>query len=325
MAVVTVSGLATVAGLPNYVGTLHLVGAQSAAFMTLLGNLTPEGGRIVNAVEYPAQIQELPSAANDAALEGADAPTLTEWGRTQVTNVVQIWHKSYGVSYSWQAAAQQVSASASPVANVPNPVTDELSWQRMNHIRHFKNSANYILLNSTYSNPSNAASEARRTRGLVSAITTNAVAAGNNPLSDTYINSLLKTMFDNGALQNIDQTFMLMNSFQKQKISAIYGLAPRDRNIGGVNIDTIETDFGRIGVVLERHMPQGTIVVADMSVMGLVFLLITDPDTGAIKGVFFTEPLAKTGSSYREQIYCEFGLDHGPEMNHGKLTGLATS
>jgi len=160
---------------------------------------------------------------------------------------------------------------------------------------------------------------------LLAAITTNVSAAGGVALSKPLINGLFRQMYDNGALESIDNTFIMVNSIQKQALSALYGLAPRERNIGGVTVDVLETDFGRVGVVLERHLAQDAFVVADFSVMSLVFMLIRDLATGAIKGVFFSEPLAKTGSSFREQLYCEYGLDHGPEMNHGKMTGLATA
>jgi len=40
------------------------------------------------------------------------------------------------------------------------------------------------------------------------------------------------------------------------------------------------------------------------------------------KGVFFEEPLAKTGASERSQIYGEIGLKWGNERTHGVLEGL---
>jgi hypothetical protein len=39
----------------------------------------------------------------------------------------------------------------------------------------------------------------------------------------------------------------------------------------------------------------------------------------------FSEPLAKTGSTDKSQIYGEFGLEYGPEIAHGKIAGLTTA
>ena len=116
---------------------------------------------------------------------------------------------------------------------------------------------------------------------------------------------------------------MFANAFQKQKLSSIFSsalaLAPRDRNIGGVNITTIETDFGEIGIVYSRHVPTDDIMIADLAYCAPVFLDIPG------KGHFFAEPLAQTGSAYKFQIYGEIGLEYGPEQFHGKITNLATS
>ena len=88
---------------------------------------------------------------------------------------------------------------------------------------------------------------------------------------------------------------MMANAFQKQKLSSIFSsalsLAPRDRNIGGVNITTIENDFGEIGIVYNRHVPADDIVIADLAYCKPVFLDIPG------KGHFFAEPLAQTGSA----------------------------
>jgi len=78
-----------------------------------------------------------------------------------------------------------------------------------------------------------------------------------------------------------------------------------------VNIETIITDFGTFGVALDRYMPKNTILLADMSYINPVTLPIPG------KGVFFTEPLAKTGAYERIQLYGEIGFEFGPRSYHG--------
>ena len=86
-----------------------------------------------------------------------------------------------------------------------------------------------------------------------------------------------------------------------------------------MNVDTIVTDFGTFGIVLDRYMPVDGLLLADMSVVSPCFLEIPG------KGHFFTEPLAKTGAYDRAQIYGEIGLEYGPEQYHGSIAGIAAA
>ena len=53
---------------------------------------------------------------------------------------------------------------------------------------------------------------------------------------------------------------------RKQAITDLYGYAPESRNVGGLNIKQIETDFGMVGVVFDPFMPTDEIYLAEMSV-----------------------------------------------------------
>ena len=86
--------------------------------------------------------------------------------------------------------------------------------------------------------------------------------------------------------------------------------------MGGTNIKQIETDFGNIGIALDRFMPQTAVLAAELSVLAPVFQPVPE------KGNFFYEELAKTGASEEGQIFGQFGLDHGPAFMHGVITGL---
>jgi len=91
------------------------------------------------------------------------------------------------------------------------------------------------------------------------------------------------------------------------------------RNVGGVAVSTIETDFGQLNVVLNRYMPLDTVAAVSLDQCAPVFL-----ETPG-RGFLFSEPLAKTGSTDKAQIYGEIGLEYGPEIAHGKMTGLTTT
>jgi hypothetical protein len=110
-----------------------------------------------------------------------------------------------------------------------------------------------------------------------------------------------------------------VNALQKQRLTAIYGYAPADFNIGGINITQLETDFAKVGVVYAPKMPTDTLLCADLAVCHPVFL----PVPG--KGVLFYEELSQDGAAEKGHIYGQIGLDYGAEEFHGKITGLSTS
>ncbi|MEV4457018.1 DUF5309 family protein [Microbispora sp. NPDC049633] len=143
-------------------------------------------------------------------------------------------------------------------------------------------------------------------------------------LATTDIDALLQLAYDNGGLTGGNAT-LLVNSSQKRAITAAYASAygktvtitEANRTVAGVSVQTIETDFGVLNLMLDRHVPQDAIVVLTLSQLRPVFLNVPG------KGVFFEEPLAKTGASDDVQIYGEIGLAYGNEMAHAQLRGLA--
>lgn len=139
--------------------------------------------------------------------------------------------------------------------------------------------------------------------------------------SKTALDNALETAFNNGAKLPTSSTVILTGPSQKVALSNSYAQATlnqvtRDRTIGGVAIDTLVTDFGTFGVMLDRWMPADQIAIVDLSVCYPVFLEIPN------KGLLFVEELARTGASRKFQLYGEVGLEYGPETYHGLVRGL---
>jgi hypothetical protein len=139
------------------------------------------------------------------------------------------------------------------------------------------------------------------------------------PTKDTYDN-LFQTVFDNGGLEEGETRTILVGSRQKRSLSYAYAAAfgkyqEQSRNVGGINMRTIETDFGTFNVMLDRWMPADAFAVASIEQLAPVFLRTEN-------GHMFTEPLAKIGASHREQLYGEVGLKWGNEKAHGIIRGL---
>ena len=143
-------------------------------------------------------------------------------------------------------------------------------------------------------------------------------------LTDTLINTVAQAIFDNGGMSEGDTATMFVSSTQKAKLTAVYAALygkantyAGTRNVAGLNLQTLQTDFGLLNVVIERALPPDAISFASMEQIDPVFLSIPG------KGVLFEEALAKTGASEKTQIYGEIGLSYGNPYAHGVIRGLA--
>ena len=300
--------------LPNYVGELFNVSPTDTPLLSAIGGMT--GGKSVTSKQFTWQTTDLAGATQTAVVEGAD-PVMKGRTRSEVTNVAQIMQYGVEVSYTKQAAVGNL-AGESIIGN--QPVQDELAFQLDMAMKTAARDIEHSFIQGTYVADTNITT-ARKTRGMLAAVTTNEVAGGAAALTQAKVESALKKMADSGA--PFEMPVIFANAFQKQKLSSIYSsalaLAPRDRNIGGVNITTIETDFGQVGIVFERHIPADDVLIADLAFLKPVFLDIPG------KGHFFVEPLAQTGAAYKYQVYGEVGLEYGPEQFHAKITNLSVA
>jgi hypothetical protein len=398
-----ITAMGTTFNLPNYVGELYAVTPSDTPFLSAIGGLT--GGGMTTATEFEWQTYDLGDPGQNVALEGATAPTAEGRVRANVRNVLEIHHRKISVSYTKQAAVGQLATpSSAPYRGVPGeqPVTNELDWQAEQALKEIALDLNWASINGTFSNPTTNAT-ARKTRGMLAAISTNRIAKGTavtgltsstdtiaetgtalangdkivftatgaatnivagrvyfvvskatdsfkvatssggsaltlgtatgiaytiptgTALATSDVDDLLQLAYDNGGISEQDTALMVVNSRQKRAITKAYATAygqtvpitEANRTVGGVSVDTVVTDFGRLGIMLDRHMPQDTLMVCSMEQIQPVFMNIPG------KGVLFTEPLAKTGASDEEQMYCEFGLRYGNERAHAAMTGLA--
>lgn len=311
-----VTGLGTTYDLPNYTGILHQLTPADTPFFSAIGGLT--GGGQTTSTEFEWESFDLRDAGQNVALEGAD-PSDEERIRANVTNVVEIHQESVGVSYSKLAATGQKAGSNN---DLQNPVRDELDWQVEQMLKQMVRDVEFSVLRGTYQKPADNTT-ARQTRGIIPAITTNTVAAGGDQLSDVMLLDLMQSVYDNGGIMEQDTATIVVNSWNKRQLTQQFitdkGYQESSRVVGGVRVMTIETDFGTVNVMLDRHMPQDTVAVVSLEQCRPVYLEVPG------KGHFFAEPLARTGSKDRTQLYGEVGLEYGAEIHHGKITGTATA
>ena len=299
----------------NYLGKLFLVGANQTPLLNMMGGLG--NGKTSAAFNFPvAQPWALRAADQSTAVksEATSVSDTTEitYTRGQDYNTCQIMKYPYGVSFAKQSTYGEISG-LSQIGD--QPVKDEEAFQKMAALKQMAIDLEYSFIQGSYVAQS-ASDTVAKTRGLEEAISTNTVAGGSAALSKAMIDELLVDMAGNGAI--FENMVILANGFQKTKLSDIYGYAPTSRNVGGLNIMQIETDFAQMGVVWAPQMPTDEIYVVDMSVLSPVFC----PYNGqAIVDVETAVTTAKKGGF----LYAQVGLDYGPEEYHGSITGLATS
>lgn len=298
----------------NYLGKLYQIGANQTPFLNMIGGLTG-GGKTTQSFNFPvAQPWALAAASQSATSEAlaAAAGTATTYTRAQDYNTVQIMKKDYGSTFAKQSTFGEIGGLS--IAG-DQPVKDEFAFQKMAALKQMAVDMDFSFMQGTYV-AQNLSNTVAKTRGLLEAIATNAVAAGAATLTKAMIDTLVRTMAENGAI--FENMVLFCGAFQKQKVSDLYGYAPESRNVGGVNIQQIETDFAQIGVSWTPHLPAADIVLVDMSVCFPVFC----PYEGQ---VISDVPIATTAALKGGFLYTQVGLDYGPEEYHGKITNLAVA
>lgn len=396
----TITGLATTFDLPNYTGELFALTPADTPLLSSIGGLT--GGGQTDSTEFEWQEYDLRDPGQRTRLEGADAPTAEERKRGNITNVVQIHQEQVALTYTKQAAVGQLASPQSAPFNHPgggpNPVTSEQDFQVAQMLKQMALDVNWSFINGQYVKPTSNAT-ARKTKGLLAAITTNRIAKGTSVTAATsatdtvtstahglvdgdkivftntttatgiiagrayfvdqidantfkvssslggaaitlgtttglaftkvwatvltpdHIGELLQLAYDNGGISEQETATLLVNSIQKRALTKAYAEAygkftETQRRVGGVAVDQVITDFGTLNVMMDRHLPQDTLAVVSLEQLMPVFLNIPG------KGAFFEEPLAKTGSADKVQLYGEVGLKFGNERAHAVMTGL---
>lgn len=214
------------------------------------------------------------------AVEGEDTTKYTESGRRELSNVLEIFKK--GVSVSGTAIAMQSNQFASEV-------NDRLLELKINLEKK--------LINGNKNDGSTAPFK-RQMSGLIQfADPTNTVNV-KGKITEDHVKQVMRNLWNQDLAEG--QYYAMLNADLKEQIDAIY----RDRysyqhkttNFGLV-VDSIETNYGTLNLVLSKHVPTEKMIVFNDAYLNLVYL--REP-------VF--EPLAKTGDSVKGQVIAEATL-----------------
>ena len=310
--------LATSFGVLNYSGMLFNKGNTRTPLSSMIGGRAKNTNHVEFVVgqSYQTGGGSQPAISETASLTAPDATVVT---RTQMTNVTQIFQESVGISYG--KMSNMGTLSGANIANQAANPMNELDFQVAAKMQKIARDIEYTFINGAY-NKAAADNQINKTRGLVSAITTNTTDMDGAPLGLWDIADMVKKIYSaNAPTTGLVLWCDAVTMFQINADAVQNGLTvvPAAREINGIALSSVVTPIGVVYLYLGECLPEGTALLLDLDVIAPV----NQPTPG--KGNFFLEELAKVGAGTKYQIFGQIGLDHGPEWYHGKFTDIATT
>ena len=309
----------TIADVPNYVGEVLYYGAKyGRSPLVSMAGLTA-GYKVAATHNYPMGnfiTGDTPAARAQSEDDSIAAMTNTSYAASQVTNYLQIWRRTYAISYARQALSGVVAGV--PVAGEPAAQVGGLPVQRLAHMKQLASDMEYSCLLGAGHAWTNSAT-AGATRGLVTdLLATGKTDALGVAISKDLVRTELERMAAAGA--EFNRMVIAAGAHQVQVLNELYGLAPASEKVGGVNLSTILLPLaGPCGVVFDPILPDNAILFTDMEHFAVVFGMVPG------RPPIFVEPPAKVGAGDYEQLFSIFGVDYDHVAFHGLITGLATT
>jgi len=217
-----------------------------------------------------------------SAPEGSETNVFYKSDRVEKNNVCEIFKK-----------AAQISGTAEAI-NIKG-IGDLYASEMADRLAEIKVNIEKKLINGVRDDGST--SGIRKMAGLLSfVLTENKVS--NSAFDEAQFKATVKKLWDNGLGSN--QYIALVNADIKEMIDDFYKNSTRyigNVNEYGVVVDKVNTNYGVVNLVLNRHVPAGKMIVFDPAYIRLAFLR-----TPA------NEILAKTGDYIGGQVIVELTL-----------------
>lgn len=272
------------------------------------------------AVVHSWQTHALTAAANNAAIEGDDAPQTTATATTLVSNNTQISTLDARVTGTGQAVNTAGRAN-------------ELDFQVLARGKELKRDMETALLSNKAKVTGND-TLARELAGIISWIVTNTstgtggsdagTADGTNTATDgtqrAFQESQLKSVLSSIATQGGFPNTLMLGAFNRQKFSEFTGgstgMQKSEDSVLHATFDIYASDFGSLRVVFNRFQRSRDALILEMEKWAVPFM------PGRNMAEF---PLAKTGDSDAVQILSEYTLEARNEAASGVVLDLSTS
>jgi len=247
----------------------------------------------------------------NAALEGADKPSVRFSNRIRCGNYTQIFTTAVEVSGTDMAASQLGLA-------------DEMDYQKQERLRELLRDLENTVINGGQpnSNPQGSASVRRTMKGIIAHLSTNVFHTGDSgfpsgtDLDEAMINYVLRAIWENSN-GNVD--LIVVGGFQKRRVNAFCAdsrsYAANDTTFTNM-VSIYESDFGVCRIITTRWIPQDAALLLDSSRINVLPLAGRN---------FHFKPLASSGDYECGELIGEYTLELKNEAAHGLIRNLSTS
>jgi len=331
------------ANINNFTGELFKITPHRTPLLSASGGLT--GGKAINSTYF--QFQTVDNAVVSSVTPGSEggAPNFNGRSRSAVQGVLEIFHEAVQITFTAQAAYGEIvpfdlaSSYKNSIDKLAlegtNPVNDEMAAQLELVLELVAKKAEFQAFNGAFSD---GTSSTRQMRGLDEHCS---LSGGNIYFNDANgdgsgadqkihwdtVAGAMKKLYDAGAPLREPVLFIspqMLLDLNKELVNPTVsgaltgGILPRDRNVGGVDIDTIVTPFGAMGLALSDYLPSNKAFIVDMAFVTPVFLNVPG------KGTVFIRDLDQ-GDNARmgKAVYMEMGYDFGPPQYHCEIADIA--
>lgn len=303
---------------PNYSGLLFRKGNEKTPFSTIIGGkaYTTDHTEFSVGVFYDAATGEQPNISEKASLTAPDANTVE---KNQETNVTQIFQQSYGISDA-KLSNMGTLSGLNASNQVANPI-DEKVFQADRAMAKIAQDVEYTFVNGTY-NKATTDATVNKTRGILTAITSNVIDGGGKDLGYWLMMEAIKSISEkSGETQNLIGLVSAIQLMQVQKDALENGLKvfSEGQSVNGIAVTTIVTPFGNLNLTQGRYLPKDTALIFNPMYCAPVMQMVPE------KGNFYDTLLGQTGNGEKHTIFGQTGLDYGAEFLHAKITGLKTT
>ena len=300
----------------QYAGELFMLGNGNTPFLAALGS----EARMVNNFDFALSSSWTVASGTQASITETDALTIgttSNYTRDQDVNTCQIVKKDVVTTYKMLSSYNKLIGNASDDGSIggENAIDDVHDHNVQAALIQVYTDLNFTAWNGTYARSTGAA-VAATTRGLVNGISTHdTTISGVSTLTKAEIDNHLAGMADAGV--DLSAIVVWTGSAGKIKISDLYSLnlqtQPRDRAVGGVNIQTLTTDFGEFGIGYDAHIPADKVFFINMPFVYNVWCPVPE------QGNLFYQEKATAGAARSGMLYGQWGLDYGAEEMHGVM------
>lgn len=270
---------------------------------TPLTTLLMGKGKVVKAADITVTWRErqLNDARGTLKVEGSEAGEAIKSSRSTLSNLCQIIEKVTKVSGTAQALD-------------PKGIGKSFETEIADRLLETKRDLEWYFLNGTKASESGMTP--RQMNGLVNLVNANNVVDATEGLSEELMLNAMQKMWDHGSQ---GEYYTFVNAGTKRLINKLLTTGGNIRvntsnglnQVMGITVQKIESDFGTLNLVLDRHMDANTMLIVDLDQV----------EIAELRGTFF-EMLPKAGDYFKGHILNESTIKLLNSYAGAKLTNI---